>query len=357
MDRVLRVLVVDDSAYIRKVVSQMLARSPFIDVVGTARDAEEALALADQLKPDVVTVDLIMPGIGGLGFIREQMSRNPLPIVVVSIANESSQLVLDALDSGAIDFIQKPSALATDKVFEMSDELIQKVKTAGTVKLARVKSPSVQRASSGTIRPVARVLPSKVDMIAIGISTGGPQTLKHLLPLFPADFHVPIAVVLHMPVGYTELYAERLNELCALAAAEAREGEPIQPGRILIAPAGRHLTVGRDGSGAIVSRLPARPFDTLHRPSVDVLFRSAADVFGNRILGVVMTGMGDDGKEGSAHIKSKGGLVFAEAEESCIVYGMPRAVIEAGLADRIIPLERMYQAIMEVTNGEDPHRR
>jgi two-component system chemotaxis response regulator CheB len=192
--------------------------------------------------------------------------------------------------------------------------------------------------------------------VAIGISTGGPQTLKYLLPSFSEDFPAAIAVVLHMPVGYTELYAQRLNDSCALAVSEVREGDSIQPGRPLIAPAGRHLTVRRDAAGAVVAHTDARPFDTLHRPSVNVLFGSAAEVFGDRVLAVVMTGMGDDGKDGASMIKAKGGVVFAEAEQSCVVYGMPRAVIEAKLADRVVPLERMYDAIMEMTNGKDSHR-
>ena len=356
MDRILRALVVDDSAYVRKVIKQMLGRSPFIDVVGAARSAEEALALVDELRPDVVTLDLIMPGAGGIGFIRQQMAQRPLPIVVVSIASETSQLVLDALDAGAIDFIQKPSALATDKVFEMADELIEKVKAAGNVRLASVISRPVE-----TPQPHKRTGPkfvrSKLDLIVIGISTGGPQTLKQLLPLFEQDFGVPIAVVLHMPVGYTEMYAQRLNDLCALAVSEAHEGEAIQPGHIYIAPAGRHLTIRRDSNGSVVAHLDARPFDTLHRPSVDVLFRSAAEVFGDRVLAVVMTGMGDDGKEGAAAVKAKGGMIFAEAEESCVVYGMPRAVVEAQLVNRIVPLQKMYDAIMEVASGENSDRR
>jgi two-component system chemotaxis response regulator CheB len=351
MDKILRALVVDDSAYVRKVIKQMLGRSPFIDVVGVARNAEEALTLVDELRPDVVTLDLIMPGAGGIGFIRQQMAKSPLPIVVVSIADEASQLVLDALDAGAIDFIQKPSALATDKVFEMSDELIEKVKAAGSVKLTAITPDG----PAGTARPKAKSMakpgPSKIDLIVLGISTGGPQSLKHLLPLFPQNFGVPIAVVLHMPIGYTEMYAQRLNDVCALAVSEAREGDAIQSGHIYIAPAGRHLTVRRDSNGSVVAHLDARPFDSLHRPSVDVLFRSAADVFRNRVLGVVMTGMGEDGKQGASSIKTNGGLVFAEAEESCVVYGMPRAVIEAHLADRVVPLERMYDAIMEVVGG------
>jgi two-component system chemotaxis response regulator CheB len=351
MDKILRALVVDDSAYVRKVIKQMLGRSPFIDVVGVARNAEEALGLVDELRPDVVTLDLIMPGAGGIGFIRQQMAKRPLPIVIVSIADEASQLVLDALDAGAIDFIQKPSALATDKVFEMSDELIEKVKAAGGVKLTAITPDG----PAGTARPKAYPMtkpgPSKIDLIVLGISTGGPQSLKQLLPLFPQNFGVPIAVVLHMPIGYTEMYAQRLNDICALAVSEAREGDAIQSGHIYIAPAGRHLTVRRDSNGSIVAHLDARPFDTLHRPSVDVLFRSAADVFRNRILGVVMTGMGEDGKQGASSIKTNGGLIFAEAEQSCVVYGMPRAVIEAHLADRVVPLEQMYDAIMEVAGG------
>jgi two-component system, chemotaxis family, protein-glutamate methylesterase/glutaminase len=209
MDRILRVLVVDDSAYVRKVIKQMLSRSPFIDVVGTARDAEEALSLVEELHPDVVTLDLIMPGIGGLGFIREQMSRGPVPIVVVSIASETSQSVLDALDSGAIDFVQKPSALASEKIFEMSDDLIAKVKAAADVRLAPVNPPQVGTQSSSRLRMKSKT----PGIVVIGISTGGPQALKYLVPRLPADFPMPIAVVMHMPVGYTELYAKRLNEL------------------------------------------------------------------------------------------------------------------------------------------------
>jgi two-component system chemotaxis response regulator CheB len=351
MDRILRVLVVDDSAYVRKVIKQMLNRSPFIDVVGTARDAEEALSLVEELHPDVVTLDLIMPGIGGLGFIREQMFRAPVPIVVVSIASETSQSVLDALDSGAIDFVQKPSALATEKVLEMSDDLIAKVKAAAEVRLAAVNSPRVGTQSRSRLKTKSKT-PS---IVVIGISTGGPQALKYLVPPLPADFPMPIAVVMHMPVGYTDIYAKRLNELSLLKVCEAQDGDELSAGCVLFAPAGRHLTFVRMSS-RVVTHLDARPFDTLHRPSVDVLFRSAADTFGSDVLALVMTGMGDDGKTGSSWIRSKGGTVFAEAEESCAVFGMPRAVIEAGLANRTIPLERMADAISEVAYGESPDR-
>ena len=358
MERILRVLVVDDSAYVRKVIKQMLSRSPFLDVVGTARDGEEALKLVEQLRPDVVTVDLIMPGIGGLGFIREQMARQPLPMVVVSIASETSQLVLDALDAGAIDFVQKPSALATERVFEMSSDLIEKVKAAGLVQMGRVAILTTGTAVSAPAQPAAKMVVSSdrqpaFDIVAIGISTGGPQALRYLIPRLPADFPVPIAIVLHMPVGYTEVYAAKLDEIARLRVSEAREDAALRPGEVLIAPAGQHLLIRKNANGYPVAHLDARPFDSLHRPSVDVLFGSAAEVFGPRVLGVVMTGMGDDGTEGARLIRAKGGRIFAEAEQTCVVYGMPRSVVEAGLAQRIVPLDGMVDAIEEVVYGQD----
>ena len=187
-----------------------------------------------------------------------------------------------------------------------------------------------------------------MDLVVIGISTGGPQALKRLIPQLPADFPVPVAMVMHMPVGYTEMYAAKLNELSPLEVKEAAEGDEIKPGRVFLAAAGRHLTLKRAANGTVVTHLDARPVSMLHRPSVDVLFQSAAEVYGNRVLGVVMTGMGSDGKEGAAWIKSQGGIVFTEAESSCVVYGMPSSVMEAGLSDKSIDLENMARAIREV---------
>ncbi|HET8675439.1 MAG TPA: chemotaxis response regulator protein-glutamate methylesterase [Blastocatellia bacterium] len=346
MDRVLRVLVVDDSAYVRKVIKQMLSRSPFIEVVGAARDGKEALEVVEQLQPDVVTCDLIMPVLDGVGFVREQMSRRPIPIVIVSIANDGSELALTALDAGAVDFVQKPTALATEKMFEINDELVEKVKAAAGVQMARLQTTLSREPAVGLTTGAPRA--GLVDIVVLGISTGGPQALKYLIPQLPEDFPVPVVMVMHMPVGYTEMYAQKLNEISRLNISEAREGDAVKAGAVLLAPAGRHLTLKRLADGAIVTHLDARPFDSAHRPSVDVLFQSAAAVFGSRTLGVVMTGMGSDGKQGAAWIKSQGGLVFTEAEQSCIVYGMPLSVVEAGLSDKSVPLERMAQTILEV---------
>jgi two-component system chemotaxis response regulator CheB len=337
-----RVLVVDDSAYIRKVVKEMLSRSPALEVVGTARDSEEALELVERLQPDVVTCDLIMPGTDGVDFIQRQMSKRRLPIVIVSMAGESSERVLSGLDAGAIDFVQKPTALATEKVFDVAEELIAKVTAAAGASMrqlpqARPENPAL---ATSTFR-------NRYSVLVVGVSTGGPQGLKSVIARLPADFPIPVAVVLHMPIGYTEAYAKRLDELSALRVIEAHDGDEFRPGVVFVAAAGRHLKLHREADGRVIARLDVRPLDTPHRPSVDVLFQSAADVYGDRVLGVVMSGMGSDGRDGAAWIKSRGGTVLTEAEETCVVYGMPRAIVEAGLSDEEVPLDRLTSAIIE----------
>ena len=341
MNDVVRVLVVDDSAFVRKVVRQMLSRSPFVEVVGAARDGDEALELVERLRPDVITLDLNMPGSDGLDFLRKQMARRPLPVIVVSIASEGGELVMQALDIGAVDVVQKPTALATDKVLEIADDLIAKVKAAARARVGLASAPIAPPAPRmGTPRA------ANTDIVVIGVSTGGPQALKQVIPQLPADFPVPVAMVLHMPVGYTELFARSLAGVSRLKVAEARDGDPVRPGTALLAPAGHHLTLARGPDRMVLARLSLHPLDTPHRPAVDVLFRSAADVYGGRTLGIVLTGMGSDGTQGAAWIKAQGGRVFTEAEETCVVYGMPRSVAEAGLSDQAVPLHRMAEAIL-----------
>jgi two-component system, chemotaxis family, protein-glutamate methylesterase/glutaminase len=341
MDRV-RVLVVDDSAYVRKVVKEMLSRSPMVEVVGTARDGDEALEMVDRLKPDVVTCDLIMPATDGVEFIRKQMALRPIPIVVVSIAAESSERVLSALDAGAVDFVQKPTALATEKILEIAEDLVAKVKAAAGAPVARLHQPAVIASA-----PITTSFNNRYDLVVIGVSTGGPQGLKAVIPRLPATFPAPVAIVLHMPIGYTDAYAKRLDETSALTVVEAREGDVVRPGMVFVAPSGRHLTFRRDSNGVVRTQLDVSPLDTPHRPSVDVLFQSASAVYGDRVLALVMTGMGDDGRQGAAWIKARGGTVLTEAEETCVVYGMPRSIVEAGLSDDSIPLDRLTEAIVE----------
>ena len=327
MSKPIRVLVVDDSAFVRKVVTQMLARSPGIEVVGTARDGEDALECTERLRPDVITLDLVMPRMNGVDFLRAQNARRPVPTVICSIAHESGALALEAFEAGAVEFVQKPTALATDRVYEIADELIGKVEAA-----------AVRHAGGGT----------RADVVVLGISTGGPQALRHLIPRLPADFPVPVAMVLHMPLGYTAVYAQRLNDISPLQVIEAGHGDVLRPGVVWLAPAGRHLTFVRGPEAMVCAHLDLRPTDTPHRPAVDVLFRSAAAIFGPRVLGVVMTGMGSDGLLGAAHVKAQGGRIATEAESSCVVYGMPRAVAEAALSDRSATLEEMADVIAEM---------
>jgi two-component system chemotaxis response regulator CheB len=336
------VLVVDDSAYVRKVVTQMLSRSPFLEVVATARDGREALEIVEDARPDVITCDLNMPEMDGVSFVREQMARQPVPIIVISIAAGAGEQVLSALDAGAVDFVQKPTALATERLMDMADELVEKVKAAAS---APRRAPGQPAPEPVPARMLAKPR-NACDIVVIGVSTGGPQALKLVIPKLPADFPVPVAMVLHMPVGYTEMYAGKLNEMSPLRVVEAGEGEIVEPGTVFLAPAGRHLSMRRDGA-TVKTHLDIRPLDTPHRPSVDALFQSAAEVYGERVLGVVMTGMGSDGRDGAAWIKARGGVILTEAEQSCIVYGMPRSVMEAGLSDAAVPLERIAQAIME----------
>ena len=339
--RVVRVLIVDDSAYVRKVVSQMLSSSPRIEIVGTARDGLEALERVAELKPDVVTCDLIMPELDGMGFLREQMRRAPLPVVIVSVASESGELVLGALDLGAVDFVQKPTALASDRLLEMTQDLVARVLSAADSRVRRIRPVTPLEHSS------VRTRRSMCDAVVIGISTGGPQALKMVSPRLPRDLAVPVFIVLHMPVGYTGLYAQKLDELSQLKVLEASDDVVPRAGLVLIAAAGRHLRLSREEGETVAAHLDVKPLDTPYRPSVDVLFQSAADAYRGRVLGIVMTGMGSDGREGAAWIKAKGGTVLTEAEETCVVYGMPRSIVEAGLSDRSVPLELMADAILE----------
>jgi two-component system chemotaxis response regulator CheB len=290
---------------------------------------------------DVVTSDLIMPNLDGVGFVREQMARDPVPIVIVSVASGAGEMVLDALDAGAVDFIQKPTALASDRLLELADDLVLKVRTAAE---ARLPAAPDRRRAGGVIltRPrgqfdmrCARHLDRR-DRRRCG--SWSCNSRRAAAPLLVAAAHAG---------GYTDLLPGKLDELSPLHVVEASDGIEVRSGTVLIAPAGRHLTLRKSDSGTVVTHLDIRPLDTPHRPSVDVLFQSAADIYGGRGLGVVMTGMGADGREGAAWIKAKGGVILTEAEESCVVYGMPRSIVEAGLSDRSVALERMAEAIVE----------
>lgn len=334
-----RVLIVDDSAFARKVLREVLTTSPLIEVVGWARDGLDALEKIAELRPDVITLDLVMPNLDGLGVLRALPPEGAPRVVVVSMANEDSDLGVAALQAGAIDLVQKPTALAVDRLYEMSAELIHKVLAAsrahasGPVVIARVVST----------RPPARAASKSV--VVMGASTGGPQALTRLLTALPADFPAPIALVLHIPKGYTEPFANRLNDECALRVVEAAEGTLLRTGLVIVARAGMHLRLIGAGESCR-ARLDFDPLQAPHRPSVDVLFESAAIAWGKNVIGVILTGMGDDGLHGARAIHAAGGSLLTEAESSCVVYGMPRAVFEAGLDAEQFRIDEMAKALL-----------
>ncbi len=338
----IRVLVVDDSAFARKVLRQVLTAVPDFEVVDIARDGLDALEKIAALRPDVVTLDLVMPGLDGLGVLRALAGAASPRVVVVSSAGEESELAITALQTGAVELVHKPTALATDRLYELGAELVEKVRTAaGARVLPAVEAPAPEAPAAPEPEPapvVARRL------VVVGTSTGGPAALSRLLSRLPADFPAPLALALHIPPGYTEALAHRLNGNSALEVLEAEDGMELRPGRAVLARSGMHLKVERHG-GVCVARLDSLPLHTAHHPSVDVLFESAVAAMGSDVVGVVLTGMGDDGLVGSRAIRAAGGKVLTETEASCVVYGMPRAVKEAGLSSGSTSLEGMVSLL------------
>jgi two-component system, chemotaxis family, protein-glutamate methylesterase/glutaminase len=332
----IRVLVVDDSAFARKVMREVLQSSPEIEVVGVARDGLEALERIALLAPDVVTLDLVMPNLDGVGVLEASPATGKARFIIVSTSDRESELGVRALQAGAIELVHKPTALATEQLYELRDELVRKVKAA-----AAARTPLPQpRPPTPLCGP-----PARVRLVAVGTSTGGPQALTRLLTAMPADFPVPIVVALHIPAGYTYELAKRVDEASAIDVEEASDGLELRPGLAIIARGGIHLTLLRSADTALC-RLVDEPRSSAHAPSVDVLFRSAAEAFGAATLGVVLTGMGDDGLLGSRSIHQAGGQILTQTEESCVVYGMPRCVHDAGLSAAEASIEGMPAEII-----------
>ena len=336
----IRVLVVDDSAFARKVLRQALDSQPGIEVVGIAADGLEALEKIAALKPDVITLDLVMPHLDGVGVLRELATQAQAPrVVVVSFSSGESELVVEALQLGAVDFVKKPTALATDRLYELSSDLVGKVVAAAAARLpASALSAPLPRPE--LLRPLTRR-----KVVVVGTSTGGPQALTRLLALLPVNFPIPVAIALHIPAEYTEALARRLGEGCALRVVEAHDGLELAPGLVLLAKGGQDLQLVRQGERTL-ARLTRHSGSALYVPSVDLLFQSAARAWGAATLGVVLTGMGDDGLEGSRAIVAAGGEVLTEAESTSVIYGMPRCVREAGLSVGQTRLEDMAAAIV-----------
>jgi two-component system chemotaxis response regulator CheB len=337
-----RVLVVDDSALMRKLIPQILATDDSIEVVGTAMDGNFGLKKIEELKPQVVTLDLEMPGMGGLDMLRAIMRQHRLPVIVVSShSTQGASVTLQALSLGAFDFVAKPTDVAS-RMQESGRELIAKIKAAAQSRGIQITSNLSEPVRLRKAQTLANREATRI--IAIGVSTGGPQSLQYVLSQLPPDFPGCIVVVQHMPEGFTEMFARRLNECSALSIKEAQSGDVLHAGRVLICPGSRHLKVKRLPLGD-VAVLSDEPRVNGHRPSADVLFRSVAEEFGPLGVGVIMTGMGDDGAHALGLIKTAGGMTIAQSEQSCVVFGMPKAAIERGFAMRIVDLQAMASTL------------
>jgi two-component system, chemotaxis family, protein-glutamate methylesterase/glutaminase len=333
----IRVLVVDDSAFVRKAVERMLGTADDIEVVGFAADGVEGLARARELRPDVVTLDVRMPRLGGLETLERLMAEQPVPVLLLStLTQEGAEVTLRGLELGALDFVDK-SSVQPMSMLSLADELVAKIRALGG---ARVRPRPRPAPSSSAAVPAA-----PAECVVIAASTGGPAALQTVVGGLPAGFPAAVLVVQHIPRGFTRSLAERLDARSSLPVREARDGEPVEPGSVLVAPAGIHSRVVRRG-GRVEVALEEEPRGALHRPSADVVMASTAEVFGPAAVGVVLTGMGSDGTEGLRAIREKGGLTLAESEETSVIYGMPKAAIEAGVVQRVVPLEKVAGEIL-----------
>lgn len=339
----IRVLVIDDSAFSRQTITRLLETSPLVEVVGVARDGEEALRKTLDLQPDVITLDLEMPRMDGFTFLRLVMAKRPTPVMVIS-GRVGEDDVFKALDLGAVDFIAKPTKLAAVELGQIGEELIRKVHAIRELRIDRVQERIRSRPLSVTQGQARRRSAATVCPVVIGSSTGGPAALTHLFSAFTRVPQSAFFVAQHMPGGFTRGFAERLDRLTPFRVREARGGEPVEAGSVLIAPGGAHLAFESTASG-IRARLEEGSDGDRFVPSVDRLFSSAAKHFGSELLAIVLTGMGDDGREGACQVKRAGGRVIAESEETAVIYGMPRQVVSAGVADRVLPLYEIPAAI------------
>jgi two-component system chemotaxis response regulator CheB len=345
-----RVLVVDDAVVVRRIVTDAIGAAPGLEVVGTAPNGRIALSKIEQLNPDLVTLDIEMPEMDGIATLTEIRARYPrLPVIMFSTLTERGAAVtMEALLRGANDYVTKPANVGSvaQAKHAIREQLVPKIHAlCGTRRPTPRPLPTAPASRPATTPPRARRESGVVDAVVIGVSTGGPNALAALVPALPADLGVPVLIVQHMPPMFTRLLAERLDAHAPLSVAEATDGEVVRPGRVLIAPGDRHLEVRRRGTD-VRAALTQGPPENSCRPAADVLFRTAAATWGERVLGVVLTGMGYDARRGAEHIRHAGGHVLAQDRASSVVWGMPGAVVQAELADAELPLAAIADEVV-----------
>jgi two-component system, chemotaxis family, protein-glutamate methylesterase/glutaminase len=343
-----RVFIVDDSAFMRTSLTRMISSDLGLRVVGTAASGNEALQRIAALDPDVITLDMEMPGLNGLETLKRIMIEHPRPVIMVSsVTMNGAEITFRALAAGAFDYVPKHLALGSLEIGHVREELVAKIRAAAESRNGNRPRPAARKPPRPDL-PKRQRSSLPAEIVAIGISTGGPQALQEILPLFPADLPVPIVIVQHMPMGFTAPFAKRLDNLCAVAVREATQREAVQPGVVYIAPAGAHLIVERSNLKTLIC-LTEKPEGLLHVPSIDVMMQSVAAAWGPLAMGVIMTGMASDGSKGMETIYREGGLTLGQDEESCVVYGMPRVCAEMGILDRVVPLMQIPQEIVQAS--------
>ncbi|HET6420357.1 MAG TPA: chemotaxis response regulator protein-glutamate methylesterase [Geobacteraceae bacterium] len=351
-----RVLIVDDSSFMRMAIRGILDRDPDLEVIGSAIDGADGVKKAMDLRPDIITMDIEMPRMDGISALREIMAKSPTRVIMVStLTNEGAKATFEALEAGAVDYIPKniTDSSAAQKVFK--EELLQKVKAAAMFAVPKKSAPTIRSAVPEKLKPAAsRLKPGRISCVAIGASTGGPIALQEVLSRIPVNFPHGIMVAIHMPRAFTGPYAERLNAKCSLSIKEAADGDILRPGTALIAPGGKHSSLVRQSAGLAVRTAPIDQFPGyIYIPSVDIMMSSMADVAGGSVLGVILTGMGNDGFKGMKHIKEKGGATLVQDEATSTIYGMPKACIQGGIADLVLPLDQIGFEIAKIAERND----
>ncbi len=345
-----KVLIIDDSAFSRQTIKGIIGKVPNIEIVGVAVDGHDGMSKILKFKPDVITLDLEMPGMDGFTLLRWIMEERPLPVIIVSSYGDNST-VFKALELGAVDFVVKPTKKASNELKEIERDLLRKFTDITLLRIDKLKKTISLLGRDESVSSFHTFEKDGAEIVAVGASTGGPAAIQVILTRLPGDFPCAMVISQHMPRGFTKQFASRINKISKLEVKEAEHGEPIERGKVLVCPGGYHITMEKSG-GKILASLKNSSTSDRYIPSIDIMMKSVAEIYGSKTMGIVLTGMGSDGKTGMLEIKKRGGFTIAESEESSVVFGMPQEVIMSGGANMIIPLEEIPVEILKKTKKD-----